>query len=246
MNMSKFLSSKKEFVSYGAVLLLGLFMSALAASAATTISTNIVTGGSVGVASSTPGAPLSVVGNGYFDGGTVYAKALYATSSITSAGTLSVTGVSTLTGNVGIASTSAGFPLSVVGSSYFDGGTVYAKAFLATSSITSAGTLTITGASGFTGLATFVSASTTSVGSTGSAYLSTAGTGTVGIGTTTLASGPVVTFGTNPSTSAASTTIYMGKLQWQGQTSTGATVCIYITGAGATASTTIQGGACNN
>ncbi len=47
--MTKILSLKKEYVIYVAVLLFGLLMSAMAASAATTISTNISTGGTLTV-----------------------------------------------------------------------------------------------------------------------------------------------------------------------------------------------------
>jgi len=47
--MLKNLSFKKEYVSYGAVLLVGLFLSAMAASASTTISTNVNTGGTLTV-----------------------------------------------------------------------------------------------------------------------------------------------------------------------------------------------------
>lgn len=47
--MKRFSSLKKDYVSYGSVLLLGLLMSALAASASTTISTNVNTGGTLTV-----------------------------------------------------------------------------------------------------------------------------------------------------------------------------------------------------
>ena len=47
--MSKFLSNKKEYISYGSVLIIGLLMSALAVSASTTISTSITTGGTLNV-----------------------------------------------------------------------------------------------------------------------------------------------------------------------------------------------------
>src|SRR3989344_5254606 len=43
--MSKILSFKREYVSYGAVLLFGLLLSALAANAATTISSAVLTAG---------------------------------------------------------------------------------------------------------------------------------------------------------------------------------------------------------
>lgn len=149
--MSKILTFKKEYISYVFVVFVGLLMSALAANASTTISTNVVTGGKVGIASTTPGYPLSSVGAAYFDGGTVTASVFIATSSISSAGTLSVTGVSTLTGNVGIASTTPGYALSVGGSAMFDGGVATAKSFVATSSISSAGTLAVTGVTTLTG-----------------------------------------------------------------------------------------------
>lgn len=47
--MTKFLSLKKEYIGYGAVLLFGLLMSVMAANAASTISTNISTGGTLTV-----------------------------------------------------------------------------------------------------------------------------------------------------------------------------------------------------
>jgi hypothetical protein len=91
--MKRFLSLKREHVSYALVLSFGLLLSAMAASAATSISSTALTAG----------------------------------------GTLSVTGISTLTGNVGIGSSTPGYPLSVVGSGYFSGGTVTAASVLATS-----------------------------------------------------------------------------------------------------------------
>jgi hypothetical protein len=48
--MTRFLSLKKEYVSYALVLLCGLLLSAMAAKASTTISTNIATGGNITVA----------------------------------------------------------------------------------------------------------------------------------------------------------------------------------------------------
>lgn len=67
--MTKFLSLKKEYIGYGAVLLFGLLMSAMAASAASTISTNISTAGTLTVDTTSTltgavsmGATLSVTG----------------------------------------------------------------------------------------------------------------------------------------------------------------------------------------
>src|SRR3990167_7898454 len=80
----------------------------------------------------------------------------------------------TTSGNVGIGTTSPTFKLDVAGSGYFS------------SSLFAGGAITGTSTLNITGLATFVSASTTNVGSTGSAYFATSN-GNVGIGTT----GPV-------------------------------------------------------
>src|SRR3989344_6108628 len=74
-------------------------------------------------------------------------------------------------GNVGIGPTSPTFKLDVAGSGYFS------------SSLFAGGAITGTSTLNITGLATFVSASTTNVGSTGSAYFATSN-GNVGIGTT--------------------------------------------------------------
>ena len=118
--MSKILSNKKEYISYGVAVLLGLTMSALAASASTTISTNIVTAGTltvtgsgasaftgnVGIASTTPGYALSVTGSGFFDGGTVTASKLIATSTLSVAGATTLVGA-TLSGNL-VVTTGAG------------------------------------------------------------------------------------------------------------------------------------------
>src|SRR3990167_8244485 len=77
----------------------------------------------------------------------------------------------TTSGNVGIGTTSPTFKLDVAGSGYFS------------SSLFAGGAITGTSTLNITGLATFVSASTTNVGSTGSAYFATSN-GNVGIGTT--------------------------------------------------------------
>lgn len=75
-------------------------------------------------------------------------------------------------GNVGIASTSPNNKLDVNGSAYFSGTSFFGGAITATSTLN------------VTGLATFTQASTTNIGSTGSAYFATSG-GNVGIGNTT-------------------------------------------------------------
>jgi hypothetical protein len=89
-------------------------------------------------------------------------------------------------GNVGIATTTPSYKLSVSGSGFFDGGTIYASSLVATSTITTSafntGSLLVTGS---TTLQSFSAqyASTTQIGSTGQAYFATSG-GNVGIGTT--------------------------------------------------------------
>src|SRR3989344_75172 len=62
--MTRFLSSKKDHVAYALVLLVGLFMSGLAANAASTISTNISTGGTLSVTGAvTASSTLATSGN---------------------------------------------------------------------------------------------------------------------------------------------------------------------------------------
>ena len=74
--------------------------------------------------------------------------------------------------NLGIGTTSPTFKLDVAGSGYISSNLFVGGAITATSTLN------------VTGLATFVSASTTNIGSTGSAYFATSG-GNVGVGTTT-------------------------------------------------------------
>ena len=79
-------------------------------------------------------------------------------TSITTAGTLTVTGsgVSAFTGNLGIASTTPGYPLSVEGSGYF-GDTIYASKLVATS------TIAVAGAASFTSTITNTTSGTTTL-----------------------------------------------------------------------------------
>lgn len=163
--MLKILSNKKEIISYVFVLSLGLLISAMAASASTTISTDIVTGGSLGVASSTPGYPLSIGGSGFFDGGTVTAKNFLATSTITVQGTSSFTGLATF-----VNATTTG-PVTVGGDLMVNG---YATTTATNGNIATQGTLAVTGASTLTGKVTFAYAS-----STGSISQSAVGTSTL-------------------------------------------------------------------
>ena len=74
-------------------------------------------------------------------------------------------------GNIGVGTTTPTFKLDVAGSGYIS------------STLFVGGAITATSTLNVTGLATFVSASTTNIGSTGSAYFATSG-GNVGIGTT--------------------------------------------------------------
>ncbi len=88
-------------------------------------------------------------------------------------------------GNVGIGTTTPGQKLSVAGDIL--GNNIIGSYFTATSTTaTSAlsGNLVITGTTGLTGLLTAGNASTTQIGSTGSAYFATSA-GNVGVGTTT-------------------------------------------------------------
>ena len=87
----------------------------------------------------------------------------------TNAAGTSILNIDSTNQRVGIGSTTPGYKLSVAGSAYFDGGTVTASIFTATSSITAS---------------TFPYASTTNITSTGYSAFATAG-GLVGIGTTT-------------------------------------------------------------
>src|SRR3989344_355563 len=101
--MSKILSFKREYVSYGAVLLFGLLLSALAANAATTISSAVLTaGGTITV----PAAySLDTAAAGRLNIGTTTATSITIGRSgqtaallgdSTVAGTLGVTGATTL------------------------------------------------------------------------------------------------------------------------------------------------------
>ena len=81
MNMTKFLSFKKEYVPYTLAILFGLLMSAMAANAATTISTNVNTAGTLTVTLTST-----------------------LTGAVTMSSTLAVTGTTTATGGVIIGS----------------------------------------------------------------------------------------------------------------------------------------------
>ena len=107
INMSKF-TLKKEYISYASVTLFGLLMSALAVSAASTISTNISTAGTLTLTTSTAlNSILSTNGSGVVVGtSTPTFGNLIATST---------TLASTFGYNVGIASTSPYVALGVVG-----------------------------------------------------------------------------------------------------------------------------------
>ncbi|MEK7227497.1 MAG: hypothetical protein AAB641_01220 [Patescibacteria group bacterium] len=91
----------------------------------------VVTGGNLGVGTTSPYAKLSVTGTV-----TDTNSALFAVSS-TTGGTSTSTHFTILnTGNIGIATTSPSYKFSVSGSGFFDGGTIYTSALTATSSIT--------------------------------------------------------------------------------------------------------------
>ncbi len=153
--MTRFISFRKEYISYLIVLLFGLFLSSMAASAATTISTNISTGG-----------------------------------------TLSVTGVSTLTGAVNASSTIATSGNITVPGAY---GIDTAGAGILNIGTTTATTINI-GRSGQTAalLGNFTLVGTLNASSTiatsgnitvpGNYSLDTAGGGALSIGTTTATS----------------------------------------------------------
>ncbi len=91
-------------------------------------------------------------------------------------------------GNFGIGTTTPGYKLSVSGSGFFDGGTIYTSALVATSSITTPSfTTTNLLVTGSTTLQTvgLQYASSTQLQSTSNSYFATAG-GSVGIGTNTI------------------------------------------------------------
>jgi hypothetical protein len=169
------INMKKEYLMYALSAVLGLTMSALAASASTTISTNISTGNA-----STTG-PVTIAGN------------------------LMINGMATTTASNGN--------------------------FAMQGALTVAGAASITGNASTTGAASFADNIIVA--------------GQAGVGTTTPATGTALTVGVNSGSSNASTTIYMGKIQFQGQTSTGATICMYATGTAPTI-LKIALGACNN
>lgn len=77
--MSKILSFRKEYVSYVAVLLFGLLVSAMAANAASTISTNISTGGT-----------LAVTGASTLTGAVAVTGAINASSTLATSGNMTV------------------------------------------------------------------------------------------------------------------------------------------------------------
>ena len=263
MNMSKFLSNKKEYLSYGAVLLFGLLISAMAASAATTISTNISTGGTLTVtgavnASSTlatsgnitvPAAyALDTAGGGALNIGTTTATSITIGSSGVATlvrGALNASSTLATSNNITVAAafgldTAGGGTLSIgtTTATQVNIGSATAKVSIASTSPWALFSVNPNGLSATSALF--------SVGSSTATNLVVSNAGNVGVGTSTPVSGPILTVGNNTNTTAASTTIIMGKLQWQGQTSTGATVCVFINGTAATASTTIVAGACNN
>ncbi|MDO8335190.1 MAG: hypothetical protein Q7T74_00180 [Candidatus Saccharibacteria bacterium] len=93
-----FKSIKKEYVSYVLVLCFGLFMSAMAVSASTTISTNINTGGTLtvtGVSTLTGLTSMGQASSTMLSAHSAYFGAT-ATSSFTSAGVLTLTNGETI------------------------------------------------------------------------------------------------------------------------------------------------------
>ncbi|QQG42924.1 MAG: hypothetical protein HYW15_01800 [Candidatus Giovannonibacteria bacterium] len=234
--MKNFLLSKKQSITVAASGLVSVLMVAGIVYSATTISTNVNTGGTltvsgastltgtVAVASSTPSdtAMVSVQGNVYIAGN------LMNVSNITATGTLSVTGASTLTGAITTGSTlgvSTSTPFALVGNSLAVQGSVYLSgALVNVSNVTATGTLAVTGATtlsstlGVTGLTTLGYAS-----STGGISISTGANSLMvsGTATTTGSSGQFATQGfigaggtSTPAaelsaTSAATTTLYL-------------------------------------
>ncbi|OGF64175.1 hypothetical protein A2661_00315 [Candidatus Giovannonibacteria bacterium RIFCSPHIGHO2_01_FULL_45_24] len=233
--MKNFLLSKKQSITVAASGLVSVLMVAGIVYSATTISTNVNTGGTltvsgastltgaVAVASSTPSdtAMISVQGNVYIAGN------LMNVSNITATGTLSVTGASTLTGAITTGSTlgvSTSTPFALVGNSLAVQGSAYISgALVNVSNITATGTLAVTGATtlsstlGVTGLTTLGFASSSGISiSTGANSLMVSGTAT-----TTGSSGQFATQGfigaggtSTPAaelsaTSAATTTLYL-------------------------------------
>ena len=122
--MSKFLSLRKEYVSYVLVLLVGLFMSGVAAYATTTVSTSVVSGGGVYASSS-----AAVTGTVTVYGGANVASAYgidVSTAGALNLGTTTATSViiGSATANVGIASTSPYVALGVTGTTTSSAGMV--------------------------------------------------------------------------------------------------------------------------
>ena len=109
--MTKILSLKKEYIAYGAVLLFGLLMSAMAANASSTISTTISTDASLAVGTSaTIGTTLTISGatNMATASSTGLVKVHTLTVGTGDTVTKVLTGTCSLVSNTSIAATSTG------------------------------------------------------------------------------------------------------------------------------------------
>lgn len=124
--MSKILSFKKEYISYVFVLLVGLLLSAMAANAASTLSTSISTGGNLyATGTVTIGGAISASSTLATSGGITVVAAYgldTAGGGLLNLGTTTATGVviGSATAKVGIASTTplAALSVNTIGGSY--------------------------------------------------------------------------------------------------------------------------------
>lgn len=165
--MKNFLLSKKEAITVAAAGLTSVLMVAGMVYSATTISTDINTGGNLTVSGTSALNGLGTLAGGYVSqASSTVVGAFRAAGAVTFDSTLAVTGASTLTGRVGIASSTP-----VVANQLGVHGNVWISGNLSNvANVTATGTLSVTGASTLTGLVT--------VGSSG--YVSQASSTVVG------------------------------------------------------------------